>query len=135
MTRRRNSRSEREPAANALAPPDFIGPVEPPMIGALRKQRLGVVELMIPASKNVAGHDVFFDYRTWRVVVKLYFFECPECLYNSEEAGWLATSPHGACPHCAEFAFKKTEMEFREASADEIARLRAERAHEKEPIR
>jgi len=52
----------------------------------------------------------------------LFWFECPECGWDSLEARALAESPVGACPMCREDSGHVVEMRFRHASESELRR-------------
>jgi hypothetical protein len=52
-----------------------------------------------------------------------FYFECRECGYDSDEAKMLAKQRHGICPLCAGDCGRDVGLEFRDATAEEIARL------------
>jgi hypothetical protein len=53
----------------------------------------------------------------------MYFFECRECQYDSDEAKRLATEPKGLCPICAGDTGRDVELHFRPATEEESLRL------------
>ena len=63
------------------------------------------------------------DKRTLPMTNPLYFFTCPECEYDSEEAGRLSFSDSGACPLCAVDSGRDVEMRFRHATTEENIRM------------
>jgi len=54
---------------------------------------------------------------------KLYYFTCPECGYDSDEAKFLDKYDNNICPLCAGDTGRDVWMRFREATPDEIYRL------------
>ena len=54
---------------------------------------------------------------------KLYFFECPECGFDSDEAKFLDKYMNNRCPLCANDTGRDVWLRYREATEDEIYRL------------
>ena len=53
---------------------------------------------------------------------KFYFFECPECGFDSDEAKFLDKYMNNRCPLCANDTGRDVWLRYREATEDEIYR-------------
>ena len=51
---------------------------------------------------------------------KFYYFICPECGYDSNEAKFLDKYINGRCPLCAGDTGRDVWMRYREATPDEV---------------
>ncbi len=49
-----------------------------------------------------------------------WYFECPECEYDSGEAGMLADQCFGICPLCAGDTGRDVKLKFRPPTIEEL---------------
>lgn len=54
----------------------------------------------------------------------MFYFECSECGYDSDECKKLARNNNGICPLCAGDTGRDVDLIFRPATAEEIDRLK-----------